>query len=216
MQSISRALIRHRRLVAASLTATAVACALIILAPSPPLTVSVLTAARDLRSGPIAPGDLIPVPLPTTAVPAGAVQSPDRALGKTLAAPMRRGEPLTDVRLVGPPLVSTHIPGTIATPVRIADADAAALLTPGDTIDVLAARSGEWNEALAALPAQTVADDVRVIAAPRPPTGTGTTAGGSAGGALLVLATTQEQAAKLAAAQATGRLSITIGPQQQP
>jgi Flp pilus assembly protein CpaB len=108
--------------------------------------------------------------------------------------------------------VSAHAPGTIATPVRIADAEAAGLLAPGDTIDVLAALGGEWHEGAAPLPAQTVADDVRVISAPKT---SATASGNAAGGALVVLATTSEQAARLAAAQVSGRLSVTIGPQRQ-
>ncbi|RBQ13944.1 Flp pilus assembly protein CpaB [Spongiactinospora rosea] len=214
MPPVIRALIRRRRLVASSLVAVAVTCALTVLAPAPPETVRILAAARDLRSGPLAPGDLTPLALPAEAVPAGAIRPPASATGKILASPMRRGEPLTDVRLVGPALVAAHPPGIVAAPVRIADSDAAGLLAPGDTIDVLAAGPGWGHDTAAtALPAQTVADDVRVITTHKPPAGS--SAGGS-GGALIVLATTSAQAADLAAAQAGGHLSITIGPRRHP
>ena len=83
----------------------------------------------------------------------------------------------------------------VATPIRIADADAAGLLSPGDVIDVLAAFDGETAQAL------VVAREVTVMT--RPP-------GDTAEGALLVLATTGVQAAELAQAQAHGRLSVTI------
>ncbi|OPG14212.1 SAF domain-containing protein [Microbispora sp. GKU 823] len=95
----------------------------------------------------------------------------------------------------GPGMAGT--PGMVATPVRIADPDAARLLSPGDVIDILAAfEEGPFQ-------ARTVAQEVRVIA--RPP-------GRTDGGALLVLATTPGQAAQLAQAQAQGRLSVTIHP----
>jgi Flp pilus assembly protein CpaB len=103
---------------------------------------------------------------------------------------MRRGEPLTDVRLLNTfPLP----PGTVATPVRIADIDVAQLISPGSTIGVLAAWEGQ--------PAQLVADDVTVITVPRSE---------DDHGALIVLATTPDQASQLAAAQAGGHLSVTI------
>jgi hypothetical protein len=106
---------------------------------------------------------------------------------------MRRGEPLTDVRLLHTfPLP----PGTVATPVRIADPDTAQLIAPGSTIGVLAAWEGQS--------AQLIADNVRVVTIPK---------ADNDHGALLVLAATPAQAGQLAAAQAGGKLSITINPE---
>jgi hypothetical protein len=42
--------------------------------------------------------------------------------GRTLAGPVRAGEPVTDVRLVSPSLAAGY-PGRVLVPVRIADAD---------------------------------------------------------------------------------------------
>jgi hypothetical protein len=50
---------------------------------------------------------------------------------------MRRGEPLTDVRLISSGLLDAYGPDTVATPVRIADAATARLLHHGDHVDVL-------------------------------------------------------------------------------
>ena len=151
-------------------------------APGP----TVLVAARDLSPGVLKPGDLRHVAL--SPAPSGAMRS--GAVGRVLTGPMRRGEPLTDVRLLHTfPLP----PGTVATPVRIADIDVAQLISPGSTIGVLAAWEGQ--------PAQLVADDVTVITVPRSE---------DDHGALIVLATTPTQASQLAAAQAGGHLSITI------
>ncbi|MFF0870123.1 Flp pilus assembly protein CpaB [Nonomuraea sp. NPDC003560] len=179
---------RRRRLIAAVLAAVGVLSAYVALRPA--AGPEVLVAARDLTPGPLRPGDLRPAPLAHP--PDGAVRS--YAAGRYLAGPMRRGEPLTDARLLHPvPLP----PGTVATPVRIADPDAVALISPGSTIGVLAA--GEGGQ-----PAQLIADDVRVITIPRPADDSRT------GGALVVLAATPYQAAQLAGAQTSGRLSITF------
>ncbi|MEV4221948.1 SAF domain-containing protein [Nonomuraea sp. NPDC049725] len=175
---------RRRRLVAAALAAAGVLAAFVALRPAPGPTV--LVAARDLAPGVLRPGDLRAVPLPHP--PDGALRS--GAVGRVLAGAMRRGEPLTDVRL----LHSLRLPpGAVATPVRISDPDVVRLISPGSTIGVLAARDGA--------PAALVADDVTVLTIPDAP---------SDHGALVVLATTRSQAADLAGAQAGGHLSITI------
>ena len=72
----------------------------------------VLTAARDLDGGVLAPGDLTAIDLPAPAVPDGALPSGARVAGRVLASPVRRGEPLTDVRLLGPGLLAAHGPQT--------------------------------------------------------------------------------------------------------
>ncbi|MDP4507593.1 Flp pilus assembly protein CpaB [Nonomuraea turcica] len=180
---------RRRRLAAATLAAIAVLSAYLATRPSPPTTV--LVATRDLLPGPLTPSDLHPVPI--NHVPDGAVRTTTAAAGRYLTSPMRRGEPLTDARLLDSYRLS---PGMVATPVRISDPEAAKLLSPGSRINVLAAREDTH-------PARTIAEDVRVItAADRQED--------ESHGALVVLATTPTQAAELAAAQASARLSITI------
>ncbi|NUR92023.1 MAG: flagellar biosynthesis protein FlgA [Nonomuraea sp.] len=179
---------RRRRPVAAALAALGVLSAYFALRPA--TGPSVLVAARDLVPGVLRPGDLRTVPLADP--PDGAVRS--GATGRFLAAPMRRGEPLTDARLLHRLSLP---PGTVAAPVRIADPDAVTLISPGSTIGVLAAWEGGQ-------PAQLIADDIRVITIPQPGDDSRT------GGALVVLAATPPQAAQLATAQATGRLSLTI------
>lgn len=177
---------RRRRLIATVVAGFGVLSAYIALRPTH--TPSVLVATHDLSPGVLKPGDLRPAAL--SPPPSGAVRS--GAIGRVLAGAMRRGEPLTDVRL----LHSLPLPpGTVATPVRLADPDTAQLIAPGSTIGVLAAWEGQ--------PAQLVADDVTVVTIPK---------ADNDHGALIVLATTPSQATQLAAAQAGGRLSITIKP----
>ncbi|MFF5110433.1 RcpC/CpaB family pilus assembly protein [Streptosporangium sp. NPDC000509] len=198
MRALRRFLGRRHRLIATVVAASAMGCAILALRQDT-ASVTVLVAARDLSGGVLGTADLIPAPLRPGTVPDGALRPGTPFAGKVLTGPARRGEPLTDVRLLGPGLLAAHGRGTVATPVRVADPETARLLSPGDTVDVLAATSA-WE---GTAPATVVAEDVTVLATP---------AGESERGALVVLATTPAQATELASAQAGGRISITIGP----
>jgi len=218
--------LRHRSLVTAALAAGAVAAALSVLAPEPPSTVGVLAAAHDLTAGrPLAPGDVATVALPRAAVPDGVFVSGDSPVGQILAGPVRRGEPLTDRRFVGPSLLAGFGDGLVAVPVRLADPGILAVLRPGDLVDVLAARPA-GDSSLADSPtapddgtppglAAVVASGVRVIAVPAASANVedsfgaaSTSFGGD--GALVVLATTPQAAQRLAAAAVSSSLSAIV------
>ena len=102
-----------------------------------------------------------------------------------MVSAVRRGEVLTDVRLVGAGGARGLGPGLVAAPVRVADAETVALLRPGDVVDVLAAEPTDG----AAREARLVAAAVRVArrARARPSTGFGA---GLGDGGLVLLATT--------------------------
>ncbi|GAA2082350.1 SAF domain-containing protein [Actinomadura alba] len=205
-------LARHRRPLAAVLAAAATGFGLLALRPSPPPSVQILAASRDLPGGTtLRARDLRVVALPTRAVPDGAVRSggPGRALtgralaGRVLAGPMRRGEPLTDAGLLGAGLLDGYGPDVVAAPVRVADAGAVRLLHAGDRIDILAVAAGGPLEDIVPAygrRARMVVSSVPVIAVPREPPGDH--------GALVVVATSREQAMALAGAGAG--LSVTV------
>jgi len=214
---------RYRRLLAAVCAAAAVALALSALRPAAPAGVRVPTAARDLSSGAaLRPSDIRSVTVPAAAAPAGIVWS--GLAGRVLAGPMRRGEPLTDARLIGPRLLSGYGPGLVAVPVRVADAASARLLRPGDRIDVLAAPTsagglgGDETAELAVGPpaerARPLVSAVPVIAIPGAggDTKDGIGLGGAAGddGALIVVAARHDQAATLAGPAGASRFSFVI------
>jgi Flp pilus assembly protein CpaB len=134
-------------------------------------------------------------------VPGGALTTAHQATGRLLAAPVRRGETLLDVRLAGPRLLAGFPGGLLAVPVRVADAASVALLSAGDRVDVLAAGTAAGGPVYATV----VAADAAVLAVP-----TAIDAGGE--GALVVLATTPSVAARLASAAVSSRLSITLRP----
>lgn len=186
---------RHRRPAAALLAAVAAASGLAAARPHP-AGARVLVAARDLTGGAVlGPHDVVERVLPARAVPAGAVRA---AVGRVLSGPVRRGEPLTDVRLSGSGVpLRIRDPAAVAVPVRLADAAVARLLHAGDRVDVLAARADGPPAA------RTVAYAVPVLAVPRPGPDTDQ-------GALVVVETGREQAAALARAAVDSRLSVTI------
>jgi pilus assembly protein CpaB len=196
---------RHRRGLTALFASVCLVSALQAAAPARPVTVAVLVAAHDLSGGdPLGNADLTLARLPPSDVPSGALTRADAALGRTLAAPVRRGEPLTDVALVGPRLVDALGPGLVAAPVRIADPAVVRLLLPGDRVDVLAAPADPASRATT----RVAAADAEVLAVPRPESDDSAT--GSVDGALVVLATTAEVAEVLAAASTEDRLSVTL------
>jgi Flp pilus assembly protein CpaB len=102
--------------------------------------VTVLVAAQDLAAGArLTAIDVRAVSLPPDLVPTGALRSAAGVAGRVVAGPMRRGEPLTDARLLGRGLAAgLSPPESVAVPVRLADAQTAALVRPGDRIDLLA------------------------------------------------------------------------------
>jgi Flp pilus assembly protein CpaB len=187
----------HRRLLAAGLAAGAVAAE-----PEPGPTVPVVTAARDLPGGStIVSDDVRTSDVPPALVPVAALASIDAAVGRVLAGPVRAGEPLTDVRLVGPDLLATWGNDLVATPVRIADPGVIGLVRPGDVLDLIAAPTSGTGETT------VVASSVPVLVVPEQ-----SDQGVLADGALLVIAATDTQAASLAQAAVTSRLSIALRP----
>ena len=200
-----------RRLASAGLAAATLAGVLRVLAPDPAAGEPALVLAEDLAAGAvISADDLRAVQLPATLLPRGAL-SAAQAIGHLMASAGRSGEVLTDARLVGPGLLAGQDSSRVAAPVRVADPAAAALVWPGDLVDVLLATEGRAD-------AEVVVRAATVLARPSAPTsGSGLLGGGaSAGGGdltiggLLVLAVAAPDAAALAGAAARGALSITV------
>jgi len=149
----------HRRLLAGVLTLLAVVLGLQAAHPAPPATAEMTVARRDLPAGAVLSAvDLTSVSVPPDAIPAGAQR---QVTGRILASGLRRGEPVTDLRLVGPTLTQGH-PGTVAVPVRLPDADMARLLRVGDRIRLLATDVQHGGTI-------TVAPDALVLALPDSP-----------------------------------------------
>lgn len=193
-----RVLRRHRRPAVALTAATAVFAVVQAVSPSPPPTTPVAVAARDLDAGTVLTGaDVRVVRLPSDLAPAGVAATAGSVLNQTLAAPVRRGEPISDRRVVGASLVAGYPDGLVASPVRVEDADIVTLLQVGDRIDVYVA------EPDAADRARQVVTDAAVVTLPQ-------RSEQSRDGALVVLAVSSADAAALAQASALGPLSISL------
>ena len=101
----------------------------------------VVVATRDLASGVELTADDVRLENRTAAtVPDGSQSDVGAAIGATLAGPARRGEVLTDVRVLGPRLAES-VAGPDARIVALPLADSALLdlVRPGDVVDVLSA-----------------------------------------------------------------------------
>lgn len=134
--AVRRRVLARRRLIAALLVGMAVLAGLRATAGPPPATVQVRVAARDLPAGTVlGRDDLATAAFSPGTVPDGVVETP---AGRTLAAAVTRGEPITRPRLVGPELAAAD-PDRRAVPVRFPDSAQVAMLRPGDLIEVWAA-----------------------------------------------------------------------------
>ncbi|OIN80004.1 SAF domain-containing protein [Mycobacterium malmoense] len=128
----------------------------------------VVVAARDLRPGTaLTPDDVRLEKRLATTVPDGSQADLGVVVGAMLASPTRRGEVLTDVRLLGSRLAEAVVgpkagPGARIVPLHLADSALIDLVRIGDVVDVLAAPA---NDAQAAAPAasRVLATDAVVV-----------------------------------------------------
>jgi len=197
---LRRAVLTHRRLIAALAAASAAAIALQAAAAPASPTTPVLTAAHDLPAGTVLTrDDLRRVGFAPGTVPAGMLDAV-QAVGRTTVGPVREGEPITDARLLAAGLLD-RLPGLVAVPVRIGDPGAVDLLRVGDRVDVLAADPQGRS------PAQVVATGALVLAIPRT---SNDPVPGPLSGALVVLAVPDQTGRDLAAVGVSSFLSVLL------
>lgn len=172
-------MLAHRRGLAAVCVAVAALATLRSIAPPPPPVVETWVAARDLPAGTeLGPGDLEQASYAPQSVPDGVVVAPE---GRRLASPLRRGEPVTDARVLGPDLLDGY-PGRTAVPVRVLDATVVDLVRVGDPVDLVSADPSTGA-------ALTLARDAPVVALPPDPQGV---SGQAASGRIVVVALAPE------------------------
>lgn len=129
----------------------------------------VVVADRDLRPGAaLTPTDVRLEKRLASTLPDGASADIGSVLGSTLAGPARRGEVLTDVRLLGSRLAEAAL-GSKAdadariVPLHLADGALIDLVRVGDVVDVLAAPAGAAPETAHASPKVVATDAVVVL-----------------------------------------------------
>jgi Flp pilus assembly protein CpaB len=208
-----RRLRRPRRLLAAALAGVVVWSLAAASRPAPSPESTVVVATHDLAPGTsLTAADLALESRPVTTLPQDPLETGDGIVGRSLVVPVRAGEPIRARDVLDSALLRSWSPGTVATPVRMGDPAAVALVRAGDLVDVIAA-----GETASSASATVVATGVRVLVVPtRAVAGTSSVfAGGDAtttegDGSLVVLATTSAQAVELAQASVRGRLSFTL------
>jgi Flp pilus assembly protein CpaB len=194
VERISRLVLRHRRPLAAGFAGLAVLLALGALRSEPPGR-TVVVAAHDLASGAVlASDDVLRRKLPEQAAPEHGVHDVDGVVGRTVAGPMRRGEVITDRRVVDADRMSGFPSGSVLATVRLADGDALSNLRVGDRVDVVAVDPDGGAKA------EVVARGVEIVTLPP--------RGDESGGVPVGMATTEAEALRLAERALDARLSV--------
>jgi len=176
---------------------TAVAAA----SPAGPPTLEVVRAASRLASGTlVTAADVRLSEVVEAALPEAPLTDVSAVVGRRLVGPAARGEVLTALDVIsGPGSVGA---GHVVAPLRLDDADVAALIQPGLLIDVIAADP----EGAGAKP---IARSVRVLTVPAP-TDEGSRTRTAEGGALVLVDVDVPTATLLAQAAATSRISVVL------
>lgn len=196
-----------RRIVAIALVVLAGALALRPAGAGETAQTDVVVAAKDM-----APGSLLTQAgvsirrLPGSVVPSGALLHRTAAVGRVLAAPVRAGEPLTDVQLVGPAdtALTTGDPDAATVPVRLADPDVADLLRPGIRVDVVTLDPDHQSDPV-------LAENATVVTV-RDTAGSSGLTGSTQGqtGRLVLVALPRRFATRLAAASLRQPVTVTL------
>lgn len=194
-RALARAVSWHRRKLAVLAAVAAVLTGISAANPESPPTMPVLRATTQLAGGAvIRSADLQVDDVVRGDAPAGALSDAADVVGKILAGPVAEGQMLTGLSLVS---VRTALPrGHVVAPMRLADSDLAALLRPGETIDVVVADSQSEK-------ASVVATGVRVVTIPAV-----TEKDPAQSGALVLVEVDSAQAAVLARAAVSGTLTV--------
>lgn len=164
----------------------------------------VVVTARDLSPGTELTGnDVRLVTQRASTIPDGSHTDVASVVGATLAGPARRGEVVTDVRLLGPRLTETAAgPDARIVPLPLADASLVDLVRPGDIVDIVAAPASADSRESARLLAT---DAVVVLASAK---GASATAGG--GGRVVLVALPAHAAKTVASAALVQSITLTL------
>lgn len=199
---------RKRRLLAAAALCAAAGVAVEALLPHDPATVPVIAASSDLAVGTVLTADQLTVrQLPEAAVPEHSFESAELVAGQQLATPVYAGDVIARNFLVGAGLLAGSPEGTVAVPLRPADASTVQLLSAGQRVDVVLSTGNGFevsakNTVLArGLPVLWTSEE----------SGTGPFAAPSgAEDGLVVVAANPDEAATLAGASSAGQVHLVL------
>jgi pilus assembly protein CpaB len=175
--------------------------------------VEMLVAARDLQAEESLTPDLVAVKkVPKSDLPAGSVGSYKDVEGRWVKLPILAGEPIVDAKLApkgeAPGLLGRIPPGFRAFAVEVNEqSGVSGFILPDYHVDVVLARSKDTSTAGSEPRAETILQDILVLAAG---TATARTDDKSIEVRTVTLAVTPEQVALLVAARAEGSLSLSL------
>jgi Flp pilus assembly protein CpaB len=199
LDDLRRRVLIHRRLLGALCAGLAAWLVVQAATAPPPTTVPVWTAARDLPTGTVlTTHDLRRTPFAPGSAPAAAVRSVGDVLGRTLATPLGAREPVTPAHLVGAERLAGY-PGREAVAVRLPDSGVVSLLTPGQSVALVA------TDPQGGRPPERIAEGAVVLAVPKQ---SRDTAPSTLTGRLVVFAVPATEADDLAAAGTTRYLTV--------
>ena len=132
-----------------------------------------VVAAHDLEPGVALTADDVRLESRLTAtLPDGTQADPGAVVGATAAGPVRRGEVITDVRLLGARLTGAAAgPDARVVPLHLADSAVPDLVRAGDVVDILAAPNADAE----AMPRVIATDAIVVSVSARPKSPTAAT-----------------------------------------
>ncbi|MFI2365745.1 RcpC/CpaB family pilus assembly protein [Promicromonospora sp. NPDC019610] len=209
-----RILWRWRFALAAALFGLAATLTVHLLRPPPPPTVDVAVTARAVAPGTqLTRADVAVRAVAADLAPPGALHSVRAVLGRAAVVGLPEGAPL-HTSLVSDDGVSAAAPrGTVVVPVRLSDDAVAALLRPGDRVDLLAGTtSGSEPDG----EPRYLARGARVLPVPagREPKDAGGLLGpvSDGEGPVTLVAVTPEEAPELSAVSGWGSVTAVLVP----
>ncbi|QFU99352.1 hypothetical protein KDY119_02881 [Luteimicrobium xylanilyticum] len=136
---VARAFWRARFAIAAVCLGLAAALVVGALRPAPPATVPVLVVAHDVAAGtPLDTHDVRVSRVPTALAPQTAYREPDDAAGRVASVALAAGTVVTPGLVAAGGVAATAPKGRVVVALSLGDDPAAALVGPGDHVDLLA------------------------------------------------------------------------------
>ncbi|MDN5853374.1 MAG: SAF domain-containing protein, partial [Actinomycetia bacterium] len=201
-RAVRRFVLTYRRPLAGVCAALAVVAGLSAVKPPAPETTPVVVAAHDLTSGTdLSDDDLQVRQVPPDVAASNAYAAVDAVVGESLSGPVRRGETITDMRLIGTDLLAGYPTGSTLATVRIADAQSLWGVEVGVYVDIIGVdvdgkRSGK-----------VLADDAQVVAIPESDT---ESMAGPSSGVSVVVCVPADTAVDLTQASSRMQLGVIV------
>lgn len=210
-----RILWRWRFALAAALFGLSASVTVHLLRPPPPPTIDVAVTARPVAAGTeLTRDDVVVRSVAADLAPPGALHTVRGLLGRAAVVGLPAGAPL-HATLVSDDGVSAAAPhGTVVVPVRLSDDAVAALLRPGDRIDLLAAGTTSGSEPDGAPRYLARGALVLPVPAGREPEAAGGLLGPASEGdrPVTLVAVTPENAPELSAVSGWGSVTAVLVP----